>query len=96
MGWLEQSEKCSHKYVLAWPEDYQTARAKLSSQKKKTSYGCPKFQVEKSTSPGQDRLQEVQEVSRTCSGVGFGQQAHEHRAPGLKVSRMAWPNKSLY
>ena len=80
MSWMEQSEKCSDKSALAWPEDYESARHKLSSREKKYStYGARKFKVEKSTYAGQDRLQEVQEVSKTCSGVGFGQPVHEHR-----------------
>ena len=78
-SWLGQSEKCPDKYVLAWPEDYKTARAEASSRKKKSTYGARKFKVRKSFQNVQDRLQEVQEVSKTCSGVGFGQQAHEHR-----------------
>ena len=70
----------SGKSALAWPEDYKTDRAEESSREKKNpTYGARKFKVEKSTSHGQDHLQEVQEVSKTCSGVGFGQQAHEHR-----------------
>ena len=34
--------------------------------------------VEKSTRHGQGLLREVQVVSKTCSGVGFGQQTYEH------------------
>ena len=79
MSWLEQSEKCSDKSALAWPEDYKTARAEASSRKKNPTYGARKFKVQKSTSHGQDRLQEVQEVSKTCAGVGFGQPECEHR-----------------
>ena len=80
-NWLGQSEKCSDKYVVAWSVDYESPHAKLSSRKKKkySTYRGPKFKVEKSTSPGQDRLQEVQEVFKTCSGVGFGQPECEHR-----------------
>jgi len=74
MSWMEQSEKCSDKSALAWPEDYKTARHKLNP-----TYGARKFKVRKSTYAGQDRLQEVQEVSKTCSGVGFGQPDTEHR-----------------
>ena len=49
-NWLRQSEKCSGKYVLAWPVDYESARAKLSSRKKEKSiYGGPKFKVKIST-----------------------------------------------
>ena len=81
MNWLEQSWKCSDKSALAWPEDSETARQKLSSQKKKKStYGGQKFKFEKSTSAGHDRHQEVQEVSKTYLWVRFGQQACEHRA----------------
>ena len=29
MSWLGQSEKCSDKYVLAWPVDYESARSKV-------------------------------------------------------------------
>jgi hypothetical protein len=48
-------------------------------EKKNPTYGARKFKVQKSFRHGQDRLQEVQEVSKTCSGVGFGQPVHEHR-----------------
>ena len=45
------------------------------SKEKKSIYVARKFKVRKSTSHWKDRLQEVQEVSKTFSGVGFGQQA---------------------
>ena len=48
-------------------------------EKKNPTYGARKFKVQKSTRPGQDRLQEVQEVSKTCSGVRFGQPDTDHR-----------------
>ena len=41
------------------------------------SYWSRKFKVEKSTGPGNGLRHEVQEVSKTCSGVRFGQQAHD-------------------
>ena len=79
IGWGNPTEKCSGKSALAWPEDYKTAQAKLSSQKKNPTYGPRKFKVKKSNKDRQNRLQEVQEVFKTCSGVGFGQPECEHR-----------------
>ena len=69
MSWLEQFEKCSHKYVLAWPVDYESARHESSSrEQEKSTYGGPKFKVKISTYAGKDRLQEVQEVFKHFGG----------------------------
>ena len=66
MSWLEQSEKCSDKYVLAWPVDYGNVRATWSSRNNIRPMGA-KIQSQNMDLAGEQfRVQEVQEVSKTC------------------------------